>query len=114
MAVSVKIREDTKRRIERMGATVASKTGIHLNFQEMVDALVQRAESDPSFVIGAGSQSRLPLPASAQRRVKARAWDWGLPTSEEAIDRALYAPEAIHGESRPPTRRRGSVDGGHH
>ena len=49
MAVSVKIREDTKRRLERLSAKLEAMTGKDLSFQEIVDALAKAGEADLSI-----------------------------------------------------------------
>lgn len=106
MTVSIKIREQTKRRLERLGADIASKAGKDLSTQDLLDALVEVGEDDPARVAGAVSRVKLPLSAAAQKRVLSFAFDWGVRDTEKDINLALYSDEAIHGGRKAPGRKR--------
>ncbi|HKZ59809.1 MAG TPA: hypothetical protein VJ547_08200 [Candidatus Thermoplasmatota archaeon] len=106
MAVSVKVREDTKRRLDRLQAHLASRYGRKMTLQELVDALTSIGENDPGRVTSATSRVFMPLSEAARKRILSLTFDIG-PTSEEDIDRELYSEEAIHGQGKPPGRRRG-------
>jgi hypothetical protein len=106
MTVSIKIRERTKRRLERLEADIASKSGTQVTLQDLLDALVDVGESDPARVIGALSGVKLPVSAATRRRVLSMAWDWGVADTEADIDRVLYSDEAIHGARLAPRSRR--------
>jgi hypothetical protein len=105
MAVSIKVREDTKRRLEHLRANLASRFGREMTLQDLLDALTAVGERDPGNVVSFTTKVKLPLSAAAQKRILSRAWDMG-PTSEDDMDRVLYSDEALHGRSRPPARGR--------
>lgn len=104
VTTSVKIREDTKRRLERLQADLASLFGQDLTFQELLDAVAKVSEADPARVAAVNSRVKLPLSAAARRRVLSRAWDWGVEDTERDIDEVLYSDEAIHGGQKGPSR----------
>lgn len=106
MAVSVKIREDTKRRLERLSVKLGALTGKDLSFQEIVDAVAKAGEADLSSVMDALAEGTFPLPEATQRQILASSWDFGFETSEEDIDRVLYSDEAIHGGRRASSKGR--------
>ncbi len=106
MTVSIKIREQTKRRLERLGADIASRAGKDLTLQDLLDALVAVAEDDPARLLGAVSRVKLPLSAAARKRALSFVIDWGVTDTEKDIDLALYSDEAVYGALKAPVRRR--------
>jgi len=100
VAVSIKVRESTKRRLERLQADLASKGGKDLSFQELLDVIVKYASTHTADILGETSPIRFPLSAAARRRLHNRTYDFGGETSEEEIDRVLYSDEAIHGDPK--------------
>ena len=105
MAVSIKVREDTKRRLEHLQADLASKFGRELNLQQLVDALTSVGERNLAGVATVTSRVKLPLSAAARKRILNTVFDWG-PTSEADIDQTLYSDEAIHGNPLVRTKKR--------
>lgn len=97
MAVSIKIRESTKRRLERLQADLASWSGRDLSLQDVLDAAVEIAVQDPSRILGATQPSLLPLSPAARKRVLNLSFDWGVKTTEDDIDAVLYSDAALHG-----------------
>ena len=105
MAVSIKINESTKRRLERLQADLATLGGKELSLQEILEVAVQLAVEDPASILGAVGPVRLPLSAAARKRVLNLTFDWGGPTSKEEMARTLYSDEAIHGRLRLEKQR---------
>ena len=99
MAVSIKIHESTKRRLEKLQADLASLGGQDLSLQEILDLAVQLAVDEPANILGAAGSVRLPMSAAARKRVLNRTFDWGGPTSEEDISTTLTSDDAIHGRA---------------
>lgn len=106
MAVSIKVRESTKRRLERLKADLASKGADDISMQDLLEAVVAVAEEVPARVYVEVTGPKLPLPPAVRERVLSFAFDWGVETTEDDIDRTLYSDAAIHGKPPRPTKRR--------
>jgi hypothetical protein len=106
VAVSIKIGEHSKRRLDRLRSDLGSMVGRQLTLQEIVDALVEVGEADRAEVLGRLSRVKLPITGAARERILNASWDWGVETSEEDIDRTLYSREAIFGREKPVRKAR--------
>jgi hypothetical protein len=107
VAVSIKVRESTKRRLERLKSDLASRGAGDISMQGLLEAIVAVAEEVPARVYAEVTGPKLPVPPAVRERVLSFAFDWGVETTEEDIDRTLYSDEAIHGKPpRPPKRRK--------
>ena len=90
MAVSVKIGEDHKRRLDRLREDLARLRGEGVTAQEILERLIDIGSAKPDILIETYSRVKYPLPATRVRAIHAIADDWGGVTSEEDIDITLY------------------------
>lgn len=90
VAVSVKIGEDHKRRLDRLREDLTRLKGEVVTAQEILERLIDLGSAKPDMVLETYSRVKYPLPASRIRALHAIAEDWGGVTSEEDIDATLY------------------------
>ncbi len=91
MATTVKISEETNRRLDRLQARVLLRTGKKLSKQEILEQLVRAGLTDEGLVVRRSSKVRYPVSDRAWKKLLgAVVSDWGVVTREEDIDRILY------------------------
>ena len=90
MAVSVKIREAHKERLDRLREDLERLRGESMSAQEVLERLIDIGASKPDLIMEAYSRVRYPLSPARIRAIHAIADDWGGVTSEEDIDATLY------------------------
>ncbi len=94
MATTVKITEETNRKLDRLQARVLLRTGKKLSKQEILEQLVRAGLTDETLLVRRPSRIRYPIPDKVWRRILGKVTDLGVKTSEEDVDRLLYRGEA--------------------
>lgn len=90
MAVSVKIGEEYKARLDRLREDLSRIRGEAMTAQEVLERLVQLGASDPDLLLRSYSRVKYPISPARMRASLALVGDWMGPTSEEDIDQTLY------------------------
>jgi len=90
MATTVKITEETNRKLDRLQARVLLRTGKKLSKQEILEQLVRAGLTNETLLVRRPSQIRYPIPDKVWKRILGKVTDLGIVTSEEDIDRLLY------------------------
>jgi hypothetical protein len=91
MATTVKISEETNRKLDRLQARILLRTGRKLSKQEILERLVRAGLTDETLIARSQSRIRYPIPDKAWKKLLRRVVrDWGVETREEDIDRILY------------------------
>ena len=90
VAVSVKVGEDHKRRLDRLREDLKRLRGEAITAQEVLERLIDIGAAKPDLVLETYSRVKYPLPPARIRAIHAIADDWGGVTSEEDIDATLY------------------------
>jgi len=90
MAISVKVDDDTKSRIERLQAEIRLETGARVTQQEILARLVERAIESKADLIDSFRDQRVPLADSDRERFHDEMVSSGVTTTEDDIDDVLY------------------------
>ena len=90
MAVSVKIGEEHKRKLEGLREDLNRLHTGTITAQAILERLIDIGCQKPDLLRESYSSVKYPLPATRIRAIHAVASDWGVETSEEDIDVALY------------------------
>lgn len=90
MATTVRISDETKRKLDRLQAQALLRTGRKLSKEEILERLVLMGLADESWLTRNKARPRYPIPDRAWRKNLKRIQDWGVATREEDIDRILY------------------------
>lgn len=94
MATTVKISEETNRKLDRLQARLVLRTGRKLSKQEILEQLVRAGLTDETLIARRPSRIRYPIPDKAWKRILGKVTDLGIVTREEDIDTLLYGGEA--------------------
>lgn len=90
MAVSVKIGEEHKRKLDALREDLNRLHADTITAQGLLERLIDIGAEKPDLLRESYSRVKYPLSPSQMRAIHAVASDWGVPTSEEDIDVALY------------------------
>ena len=91
MATTVKITEETNRKLDRLQAKLLLRTGRKLSKQEILERLVRLGLLDEAPLVRHQGAIRYPVPDRAWKKLLKRVVrDWGVATREEDLDRILY------------------------
>ncbi len=91
MATTVKITEETNRKLDRLQARILLRTGRKLSKQEILEHLIREGLTDEGLLVRRSSKVRYPVPDRAWKKLlRAVVSDWGVVTREKDLDRILY------------------------
>lgn len=90
MAVSVKVGDEHKRKLDRLREDLSRLRGKTVTAQEILEHLIDLGVAKPDLLLSAYSRVKYPLPPSRLKASLALAGDWAGATSEEDIDITLY------------------------
>ena len=90
MSTSVKLDEDSKKKLDRLQALIMLKSGEKVPQQDILSMLIDEAMAKGGEL--GGRLGWAPLSDGDFDRFKALVSDWGAETSWREIDRDLYGP----------------------
>ena len=90
MATTVKVSEDTNRKLDRLQARVLLRSGEKLSKQEILERLVRVGLTDEALLVRPSARVKYPIPDKIWKKILAKIQDLGVVTREEDIDRILY------------------------
>jgi hypothetical protein len=89
-ATSVKLREDDKRKLERLRALATLKTSKKITQEELLSKLIVDALSQSDKFVDRAFEDTVPMTDEKFEKLLSLSKDWGVETSWEQIDEAVY------------------------
>jgi hypothetical protein len=87
---SVKLREDDKKKLEKLRALATLKTAKKITQEDLLSKLITGALAEGDKFVDRVFEDTVPIPDEKFKKISALSKDWNVKTSWEEIDEAVY------------------------